>query len=750
MAEDIGQNPEETQSPAIDERAITRGANSSSDASRKKSAWMGGGVWLILGLIFMALSLMGIFTYASGSSLPWILGAGLLGWGLLDLANSARGMNDWKSKGAKARNLLNLARGLFLAGLGGFLLVRTLTHALPLASNSLLLLGVGFMVLYLVVAYVVELTTESRDVLPHAMLLSALALQFLAFVYLSVPFTLTWASVFGFTSLLFATLAILRGALKANPSVAGSVALATIGLALPLVLFLLHSIWGRALQPVQQETLFVPRFQELHGPVSRQAHGLAWSPVHSQASVPGLIAYSDKLAYLDRQAKTGNQVLNIYVQNERKPYTLNYAVSSSAQAAWWAPDARQVLVTSLQGKPVKGELSIYNWVDPTDSSTAVTRSATLKADVMQQRAHGQIWTPKSDAFYYAAPSSAMKQKRVKLAMSSPDFSKKPKILAGGQFRFHPALNQLGDTLLYVSHEESKRVLEIGQGSEGAHVRQFSSDREKHRFPAWNAKQTHVLFFDAEGTFKFMSSNDQNDAQPFENYMLNSKIWKTQSNSEMFTLDEVETGSRGRIFISRPDGRREKLIYETNCSEIFPPIWSNDGRRIAMIIRDGRRYSILTMNSDGSWPTRFFLTHDRLRQLSWCPDSAHLAYLCDRNEGKQELWIAAADGTSPERLYESHGQLSSLSWSPEGQHVAVEEKDAYTLLGFRIIRPDLFGIMVVDIKDRKARSLTAGRLFARQPAFSPHGSMMGFFTDGARWSLSLNADRAAVLAVSQLR
>ncbi len=117
-------------------------------------------------------------------------------------------------------NLLNILRALFFSVLGAWLILQGFGKLHALSANDLVILGASFLSGYLICAYALELTTRSKEFLPHALLLTALALQFLAFFCFAVPFTVSWAAVFAFGSFALAGWAIWRGVTKAAPSLA--------------------------------------------------------------------------------------------------------------------------------------------------------------------------------------------------------------------------------------------------------------------------------------------------------------------------------------------------------------------------------------------------------------------------------------------------------------------------------------------------------------------------------------------------
>jgi Tol biopolymer transport system component len=314
----------------------------------------------------------------------------------------------------------------------------------------------------------------------------------------------------------------------------------------------------------------------------------------------------------------------------------------------------------------------------------------------------------------------------------------------------PAVSPDGAWLLSVGFAPNERYLQIADGQlEAKHPRRFVALNERRYFPAWNADQTKVLFLDSKTRrLMIMNSNGKNH-QVFDPQALDSKQWFSDKLAP-FTLQWTESGDLFRVYRSRPDGRGEKLIYETEGQDISPPQWSADGARVAFIIRRVSGSEIITVGADGSWPRHFFATQDALDELKWSPDSLKVAWICRRlGGGTQEVWTADYQGLDPERVHVDGGELKDLTWSPAGKHLAVEQTQAWRLFGLRLVKPDLHDVLMVDLSDRHARVMTRYGIMSRDPAFSPQGVAIAYFTDQRPWSPQPLRERTSALVISQL-
>ncbi len=707
------------------------------------------GFWLAVSLIFVVGAVAGIFSYALDRPLPWLLGGGLLGWGLLDFFGQRAALRQWSGKDVVARNLVNIGRALFFSLLGGALIAQGL-HYLPASgANSLLMAGIAFSVLYFVVAYVLELTTRSKEIFPHALLLAALALQFASFFCFAVLFSLNWAGVLCATAFLFAGWAVFRGVVKIAGSLASSVALVVLLLGLPFSTFFIKQVFFVDVQPVFQASLFLPRYYEMQKELDRQVGNLAWAPGNNQAGAIGDIPYSDKIAFTDE--KDGEKTLGIHIHLEDASFTLNSPMDPGPGPARWSPDSKRLAAVGTDPQTHKNRLSLYRWTEGGAMAPQALRSIVKGQDAMPIEDHGQLWSPDSRHLYFAAPASLRKLGGVAIWKatfgSDKDKVRLSKITSGGS-KISPAISPNGKKLLYVLEKENDKYFDLGDTKEGLNSRRFILKNEMARFPAWNAEQTQVLFVDKAGSMKVMSANNKSDARDITpKKKIPWTIWKSDD-GKVFTLHNREYQYPRELWVSDSEGRRPRMLYISPCDEILSPVWAPDSGRLAFIERTGKKYAVWSMMADGAWRRRFFASDEKVRSLSWSPDGARLSWFADRNGGEesgQELWVADKDGSNPEMGYRGSGELSGISWSPTGQHIAFEERWSYNAMGLRVVRPDLYSGLVLDLKSKAVRSLTPAGLFARQPVFSPQGVMIAFSTEQNRWSLLPSAQRPVLLA-----
>jgi Tol biopolymer transport system component len=164
-------------------------------------------------------------------------------------------------------------------------------------------------------------------------------------------------------------------------------------------------------------------------------------------------------------------------------------------------------------------------------------------------------------------------------------------------------------------------------------------------------------------------------------------------------------------------------------EVSAPVWSPDGRRIAVKGWNGseRNYDVYVLNADGSGQRN--VTHDLTlvtdpgRRSSeggpvWSPDGRKLLFGRDPGFNVAEILVMNADGSGQRRLTSGSGPV----WSPDG----------------RLIAYGAAGLYVMNADGRRKRLLAQN---AVRPAWSPDGRKIAFVSnrDGDFDVYVMNAD-----------
>jgi Tol biopolymer transport system component len=749
---------------------------------RKPRAGWSGALLLVAGLAVL-LTIAGIFDQMKKEPNFMALGLGLLLWGVLDLIAQRRGLVVWKGAKAVVGNTVNLIRGLALLGVGAWLCLMAVGAMHRTNTAVLTDVCVFFLVSYLCVALLLEIVVKGVKLSGQAFLLAALALQFVSFLYFSLPFTFGWAAVFAGLAYASGAWAIFKDALEDSPALSRAVLTATLILGAPLATYTVQQMFFTVEQPLFTPTLLIPRMRQVVGGLSEDAAQIKWAPVHTHPGQPGDVPFSDKMAFTDyRDDEPG---VGLFVQKEDKPDgELTWVdTGEEAQLTGFSEDGRLLAYSEVKEEGAAPRVAVMGpsgtpvspWPADDEPDAAATAAAKkepvrlkhkrLKKEKLEEKQaaasytvnhpyagsvapgpdHNQVWRGNGQELYFASPEGAPKNGGSAVVDADLKGLKYKRVCEG---RGLPAVSPDETQLLSVGFAPDVRYLEMadGAGTE-QNPRVFNAKSERHYFPAWNASQTRVIFMDKAGKLHTMKSNGT-DQHPFDPEALDSRLWLSDK-TVPFTLQWKQSGDRWKIYLSDPQGRHEKLIYEALGKSISPPQWASDGKRIAFIVNNDEGSTVMSVSSDGKWPRRFYISKDPVRELRWSPDGLKLAWLVDRGDDSQEAWTASVDGMDPVKVFEGRGQLSSLSWAPGGKHLAFEEVKDWRFLGLRLVKPDLHIVQMVDLVDNTARVMTRYGLMSRQPSFSPQGVAIAYFTDYKPWSAGLLRDRASALVISQL-
>ncbi len=122
-------------------------------------------------------------------------------------------------------------------------------------------------------------------------------------------------------------------------------------------------------------------------------------------------------------------------------------------------------------------------------------------------------------------------------------------------------------------------------------------------------------------------------------------------------------------------------------------------------RDGNK-DIYVMGGDGSNQRRVTVNPARDEDPAWSPDGAKIAFVSNRNKGRNEIWVIDADGKNPIRLTDGFGD-SNPDWSPDGTKIVY----------------DAVGITVIDADGKDKRLLKNAK--GLHPTWSPDGERIAF-------------------------
>jgi dipeptidyl aminopeptidase/acylaminoacyl peptidase len=127
------------------------------------------------------------------------------------------------------------------------------------------------------------------------------------------------------------------------------------------------------------------------------------------------------------------------------------------------------------------------------------------------------------------------------------------------------------------------------------------------------------------------------------------------------------------WISR-DGKISTLRAE--AAQWSEPRFSPDGRKLAMVITDGKQKDIWIYDIAGDRLTQFTTDAGNDRTPVWSSDSKRIVFTSDRAKpgGPANIYMANADGTGEiTRLTDSQNQQVAFSWHPDQRFVFFQEQ-----------------------------------------------------------------------------
>ena len=149
-------------------------------------------------------------------------------------------------------------------------------------------------------------------------------------------------------------------------------------------------------------------------------------------------------------------------------------------------------------------------------------------------------------------------------------------------------------------------------------------------------------------------------------------------------------------------------------------WSPDGAHLAFSkIRTDLIDSANLWVTDAAGRQRRLLTHEAGIQYNsaWSPSGARLAYIGGHGYGTYELYVVDADGMNQQQLTRNQWHEFLPAWSPDG-----------TQLAYTADAGGDYNIWVINADGQNARQLTHSPGLDTHPAWSPDGQRIAFTTN----------------------
>jgi len=167
--------------------------------------------------------------------------------------------------------------------------------------------------------------------------------------------------------------------------------------------------------------------------------------------------------------------------------------------------------------------------------------------------------------------------------------------------------------------------------------------------------------------------------------------------------------------------------------ISSPVISADGKRIVYVVmRANMERSVYDSDlwlvaADGSNDLQLTRTNGTNNHPRWSPDGSRIAFISDRESGRNAIWIIRANGGEAERLTNERGGINDFEFSPDGKTIAFtmrdgppSEKQDFHVVGTETRPSHLY---LIDIESRRVTRLTSGGDSFTNISWSPDGSQI---------------------------
>jgi Tol biopolymer transport system component len=155
-----------------------------------------------------------------------------------------------------------------------------------------------------------------------------------------------------------------------------------------------------------------------------------------------------------------------------------------------------------------------------------------------------------------------------------------------------------------------------------------------------------------------------------------------------------------------------------------PMFSPDGKRLALEINDGKRTDIWVYEWERDALTRLTFAGEANASPVWTPDGQRIVYSSRETGGALNLWWIRADGAeAAQRLTESKNPQYARSWRPDGKFLAFHELNPST--NFDVMTLPIEGNEKSGWKPGEPKPFVNSAFIEVEPAFSPDGRWIAY-------------------------
>ena len=177
-----------------------------------------------------------------------------------------------------------------------------------------------------------------------------------------------------------------------------------------------------------------------------------------------------------------------------------------------------------------------------------------------------------------------------------------------------------------------------------------------------------------------------------------------------------------VYVMRADGTGTTQLTSGRSSDSHPT-WSADGERIAFERDD----DIYVIAADGAGTPRLISDANvEEREPAWSPDGLWIAYV-RRTPGTtiREIWVMRPDGSGRRALTSARATVATPAWSPDSKTVVFASKPG-----------EIFALFTVGLDGKRSRPVIPTATDNFEPSWSPDGTRIAYYDDGAIFTVEL--------------